>query len=155
MKMKDCPGFLESLGARLEIQLLPSLSHMALPNIQIAPHPQSVSWKQGPYRDPQRAEQRAIYLMQSELKSKFWDWIPSCVHQCLRPPKQVCHFTHMLWSGSQRNTGKGTGWHLYSKYQDPGGHFTRLVDSWVHSWVSQFGAELGAEQHSYRATVPV
>lgn len=33
--MKYCPGFLESLGARLEIQLLPSLSHMALPNIEI------------------------------------------------------------------------------------------------------------------------
>lgn len=33
--MKDGPGSLESLGARLEIHLLPSLSHMALPNIEM------------------------------------------------------------------------------------------------------------------------
>lgn len=93
------------------------------------------------------SERRAwSYLMKSELKSEFLDWISRCVHQCPCLPKQVIYFMHLLWPGSKTHTCKGTGRVLYSKYQDPGQwHFTGLEDSWAHSRVSQFGADIRAE----------
>lgn len=93
MKTKDCPGFLESLGARLEIQFLPSLSHMALPNIQIAPHPQSVSWKQGPYRDPQRAK--------------------SYLSNAVRIKKQILGLNPQLCASMPTSTQAGMSFHAY------------------------------------------